>query len=146
VIISEEVINGIYKHAIEEYPNECCGIVTGGSEGETLHKCKNIQNELHAEDPERHPRDSRTAYAIDRKEADRIYTEAAGKGEKVIAFYHSHIDCDAYFSDTDIAAQTVFGEPEFPEAIHIVVSVMAGNIAGIKCFRWDTEKEKFITY
>ena len=145
VIINEEIIEGIYQHAVEEYPNECCGIVTGSAEKQTLHQCRNIQNELHAEDPERHPRDARTAYAIDRKEADTIYADADKRGEKVLAFYHSHIDCDAYFSDTDIAAQTVFGEPEFPDAIHLVVSVVEKNILGMKCFKWDKGKESFVT-
>lgn len=144
MIISEEIIRGIYKHAVEEYPNECCGIVTGNGEKQTLHQCVNIQNELHAEDPERHPGDARTAYAIDRKEADKIYADAAGRGETIMAFYHSHIDCDAYFSDTDIAAQTVFGEPEFPDALHLVVSVVERNILGMKCFRWDKEKGSFV--
>lgn len=142
--MNSEIIKGIYQHAIEEYPNECCGIVTGSSEKQTLHQCKNIQNELHAEDPKRHPRDARTAYAIDRKEADKIYADSGKRGEEVLAFYHSHIDCDAYFSDTDIAAQTVFGEPEFPNAIHLVVSVVERNILGMKCFKWDKTKESFL--
>lgn len=144
VITNEEIIKGIYQHAVEEYPNECCGIVTGSAEKQTLHRCRNIQNELHAEDPERHPRDARTAYAIDRKEADKIYTDAMKKGETVLAFYHSHIDCDAYFSDTDIAAQTVFGEPEFPNALHLVISVVERNILGMKCFKWNRGTESFV--
>lgn len=143
--INNEIIKGIYQHAVEEYPNECCGIVTGSADKQTLHQCRNIQNELHADDPERNPRDARTAYAIDRKEADKIYADAGKRGEEVLAFYHSHIDCDAYFSDTDIAAQTVFGEPEFPNALHFVVSVVERNILGMKCFKWDRGKESFVT-
>ncbi len=144
MIINEEIIKEIYQHAVEEYPNECCGIVTGSAENQTLHQCRNIQNELHAENPERHPRDARTAYAIDRKEADKIYADAGKRAEEVLAFYHSHIDCDAYFSDTDIAAQTVFGEPEFPNALHLVVSVVKRNILGMKCFKWDKGTESFV--
>lgn len=143
--INKEIIKEIYQHAVKEYPDECCGIVTGRAEKQILHPCKNIQNELHADDPERNPRDARTAYAIDRKEADKIYADAGKRGEEVLAFYHSHIDCDAYFSDTDIAAQTVFGEPEFPNALHLVVSVVERNILGVKCFKWDKEKESFVT-
>jgi len=145
VTINKEIIKEIYQHAVKEYPHECCGIVTGSAEKQTLHQCMNIQNELHAEDPERHPRDARTAYAIDRKEADKIYADTGKRGEKVLAFYHSHIDCDAYFSDTDIAAQTVFGEPEFPDALHLVVSVADRKILGMKCFKWDRVKESFVT-
>ena len=30
-----------------------------------------------------------------------------------------------------------FGEPEFPDALHVVVSIMGGKINDIKCFKWD---------
>jgi proteasome lid subunit RPN8/RPN11 len=143
--INKDIIDSIYQHALETYPDECCGIVTGKGDEQTVHKCRNIQDELHADDPERHPRDAKTAYAIDREEADSIYKNARDRGEDVLAFYHSHIDCDAYFSQTDKDAQVVFGEPEFPDALQIVVSVIKKQICGIKAFRWDGEKQDFIT-
>lgn len=142
--ISKDVIDGIYKHAVESYPDECCGIITGKGDLQILHKCRNIQNELHADDPERHPRDASTAYDIDRAEVKKIYAEAKENGKDIIAFYHSHIDGDAYFSATDKEAQTVFGEPEFPDAIQIVVAVIRKNICGLKAFKWDRDKKDFV--
>ncbi|MBI4844804.1 MAG: M67 family metallopeptidase [Nitrospirae bacterium] len=144
--INKEILGGIYQHAVESYPEECCGIVTGKGDVQAVHKCRNIQNELHADDPERHTRDAKTAYAIDRAEAGRIYAEAKEKGHEVMAFYHSHIDCDACFSETDKEAQTVFGEPEFPDALQIVVSVIKKNICVAKAFRWDREKCDFVSF
>ncbi|MBI4825691.1 MAG: M67 family metallopeptidase [Nitrospirae bacterium] len=143
--ITKEIIDGIYKHAVESYPDECCGIITGKGDLQTLHRCGNIQNKLHAGDPDGHLRDAKMAYDIDRVEAKKIFAEAKNNGEDVIAFYHSHIDCDAYFSETDKEAQTVFGEPEFPDAIQIVVSVIKKNICGLKAFKWDGEKKDFVT-
>ena len=144
-MLKPETINEIYKHAITEYPYECCGIVTGNRDRELVHICKNIQNILHSEDPEKHPRNARTAYFIDRKEAERIFSDAKRTEEDVIAFYHSHTDNPAFFSDMDREVQTVFGEPEFPDAIHIVVSVINREAKDIKCFVWDREKRDFIT-
>lgn len=141
--LKKETLNQIYSHAIAEYPYECCGIVTGNSDTQRVHLCRNIQNILHEEDPVNHPRDARTAYYIDRKEAERIFSDAKSKGEDVIAFYHSHTDNPAFFSDTDKEVQTVFGEPEFPDAIHIVVSVIGREIRDIKYFVWDREKGDF---
>jgi proteasome lid subunit RPN8/RPN11 len=142
--INKRVTEQIYQHALKEYPYECCGIVTMEGNNQTVHICRNIQNSLHREDPERNPRDARTAYTIDRDEVDRIYSEAKKKGEEIIAFYHSHIDCEAYFSETDKDAQTVFGEPEFPDAVHLIVAVIGGDIQGMKCYKWDKEKEVFV--
>ncbi len=143
IIPKPETINEIYNHAIAEYPDECCGIVTGNRDMERVHICKNIQNILHSEDPEKHPRNARTAYFIDRKEAESIFSDAKRNEDNVIAFYHSHTDNPAFFSDMDKEVQTVFGEPEFPDAIHIVVSVIKREIRDIKCFVWDGEKGDF---
>jgi [CysO sulfur-carrier protein]-S-L-cysteine hydrolase len=135
----------VYKQAVAEYPAECCGIVTGREDVQHVHPLVNIQERLHAEDPETHPRDSRNAYAVDRNEVERIISESARAGEAVLAFYHSHIDCDAYFSQMDKEVQTVFGEPEFPDAVHVVVSVREGKIHEMKGYLWDGTKQDFVT-
>lgn len=133
------------QHALREYPYECCGIVTGDQRSQTVHVCRNIQNQLHAEDPQQHPRDARTAYTIERSEFDSVVSTAKNKGEEIVAFYHSHVEHEAYFSVTDVEAQTVFGEPEFPDALHIVISVMNKKTNDIKGFLWDKERKDFVT-
>lgn len=144
MIITKKTIEQISQHSLQEYPEECCGIVTGDEHSQTVHVCENIQNRMHAEDPERYPRDARTAYVIEREEVEKIIASAKEQGVGVIAFYHSHINHEAYFSVTDVEAQTVFGEPEFPDALHIVISVMNKKIHDIKCFRWNREKQVFV--
>jgi len=137
MMLAKETIRKIYEHALKEYPFECCGLVAGNGDDQKVHLCENIQNSLHAEDPERYPRDARTAYFIDRGDFDWIISNAYENGDEIIAFYHSHAEHEAYFSEEDVAAQTVFGDPEFPNALHVVVSVMGRKINDIKCFKWD---------
>ncbi len=139
-----ETLAAVKEHAVAAYPAECCGIVTGGGEIQRVYACRNLQDELHAKDPENHPRTSREAYAMDRDEADRIIRGAAANGESIIAFYHSHIDCGAYFSRMDKEVQTVFGEPEFPGAAHVVVSVRDGVISELKGYLWDEKSQDFV--
>lgn len=145
MLFSKKVLENIFDHALAEYPDECCGIVTGAGNSQTVHLCRNIQNKLHHEDPRRHPRDAKTAYMIDRDEAEQIIASSREKSEQVLAFYHSHTNHEAYFSITDVEAQTVFGEPEFPDAVHIVVSVIKNKIHDIKGFKWDRESNDFLT-
>ncbi|KPK34840.1 MAG: hypothetical protein AMK70_06570 [Nitrospira bacterium SG8_35_1] len=142
--LQRNVLERIYEHALREYPDECCGIVTGTSRKQLIHLFENIQNRMHAEDPARFPRDARTAYFIDRGVFDKVIASADSQGEDVIALYHSHTEHEAYFSEDDVAAQTVFGEPEFPDAVHVVVSVMSNRIHDLKCFKWDRELKRFI--
>jgi proteasome lid subunit RPN8/RPN11 len=144
-MLAPGAIEEIYRHAKADYPSECCGIVTGTGTIQRVHRCRNRQDELHARDPEQHPRTSREAYDIDRSEMERIFADAAASGEDVLAFYHSHIDCGAYFSQMDKDVQTVFGEPEFPEAVHVVVAVYQGSVREIKGFLWNAEKQDFET-
>ena len=138
-------IEAISKQAIAEYPSECCGIVTGNVSSQRVHPCRNRQDELHARDPKEYPRTSREAYDIDRNERERIFSDAAAKGEQVVCFYHSHIDCGAYFSQMDREVLTVFGEPEFPEAVHVVVSVRDRQVKEIAGYRWDGATQNFAT-
>jgi proteasome lid subunit RPN8/RPN11 len=139
-----KTVDAVYRQAVAEYPAECCGIVTGDGAIQRVHPLVNIQERLHAEDPEAHPRDSRNAYAVDRNEVERIISEAERRGEAVLSFYHSHIDCDAYFSQMDKEVQTVFGEPEFPKAVHVVVSVREGKIHEMKGYLWDGAIQDFV--
>ena len=138
-------IEVISKQAIAEYPAECCGIVTGSASSQRVHPCRNRQDELHAKDPENHPRTSREAYDIDRNEMERIFADATAAGERVLCFYHSHIDCGAYFSKMDREVLTVFGEPEFPDAVHVVISVQDRQVKEISGFLWDGNKQDFVT-
>jgi len=145
VMLTVESINAISTQAVAEYPSECCGIVTGNASAQRVHPCRNRQDELHAKDPDNHPRTSREAYDIDRHEMERIFADAAAKGEQVVCFYHSHIDCGAYFSQMDREVLTVFGEPELPEAVHVVVSVQDRKVKEINGYRWNGAKRDFDT-
>ncbi len=144
-MLTIESIEAISKQAIAEYPSECCGIVTGSASNQRVHPCRNRQDELHARDPETHPRTSREAYDIDRNEMERIFADAASNNEQVLCFYHSHIDCGAYFSKMDKDVLTVFGEPEHPEAVHVVVSVQDRQVKEIAGYRWDGATQDFVT-
>ena len=143
-MLTPDALGAVADHAKEDYPAECCGIVVGSNSSQQVHRCRNLQDELHGKDPETYPRTSRKAYAVDRQEMDMIRKEAAERGEKVIAFYHSHIDCGAYFSPMDKEVQTVFGEPEFPDALHLVVAVYEGQVREIKGFLWNAENKDFL--
>ncbi len=132
-------LDRIFSQALDEYPSECCGILTVGPRGgvSQVHPCENIQDNLHRQDPDRYSRDSRTAYYIDPEELYKFGSSAEKAGGKISGFFHSHIDCDAYFSDEDKERAMIWDEPAYPDAIYLVVSVCNKNVKGYKCFGWD---------
>ena len=137
--IARRDLEAIYEQAWGEHPAECCGVLTAvpGSDLSRVHPCRNIQDQLHAEDPAQYPRDSRLAYFIDPGEQYRITRAAEREGGQVAGFYHSHIDCDAYFSQEDVERTMVWGEPAYPEAVYLVVSVHGDGVRGHKAFLWS---------
>ena len=143
--LNEQGMEKIVQHAEAQHPAECCGILTAGrySQLSQVHPCANIQDRLHEEDPKRFPRDSRIAYFIDSQEQFRIVSAAERQGGWVSGFYHSHVDCDAYFSDEDKERAMAWDEPAFPDAVYLVVSVFGEGVRGHKAFAWDEEKRDF---
>ena len=147
MIATVEELGAIQAQAVREYPHESCGIILTRGAERRLHPCRNIQEELHAQDPARHPRDARTAYYIDPQDLLRIGRLEA-EGFSVAVIYHSHIDAGAYFSETD-RRQALFGEePMYPGATYIVTSVRGGagesSVDDTAAFRWDPARRDFV--
>ncbi len=143
--LDPEIWERIFEHAGEDYPAECCGIVTRAENGHCrVHRCDNIQDRLHKSDPEAHPRTSKTAYRMDDMQVHRILTETEKAGGQLTAFYHSHIDCGAYFSEEDRNAAMFLGEPTYPGVVYLVVSVVDGQVREQKGFGWDEGERGFV--
>jgi proteasome lid subunit RPN8/RPN11 len=145
-LLTPAELAAIDAQARAEYPAECCGVilVRGSSREERrLLRCRNIQDELHARDPGRFPRTARTAYYIaheDLLEIGRL--EAQGFDVRVI--YHSHVDADAYFSETDRRNAMVDGSPAYPGATYVVVSVCGGTVVDVRAHRWSAAQGAFV--
>ena len=145
VRIGEPVLAELRAHALETYPDECCGaIVTDANGGREVIRMRNVQNEMRAQDPERFPRPARTAYYPDPADLKAALDRAESPGHALTAFYHSHPDHDAYFSEEDVAQATPFGEPSYPEAVQIVLSVYGTEVRAVKAFSWSEPDETFV--
>ena len=142
--LTEAAVAAVAAHARETWPEECCGVVLGGGRGDRVHRIPNVQNRLHARDPETFPRDARTAYTMDPGALEAVLEQAERSGLSLKAFYHSHPDHDAYFSDEDRACAAPFGEPTYPDAAQVVVSVRNGVVAGMAVYVWDPQAGDFV--
>ena len=143
MIVTPAEQEAIRAQAVEEYPFESCGVILVRAGDRRLLRCRNAQNELHARDPVRHPRDARTAYYIDPKDLLRI-GDLERQGFAVAVIYHSHVDVGAYFSETDRRQALVGGEPAYPGAVYVVTSVMDGKVDAAAAFRWDAGRRDFV--
>lgn len=142
--LSESAWNEISRHAQDAFPDECCGIVLSNGTTDHVQRLKNIQNSLHALDPLTYPRTAVIAYAMDPLELEKITREAQSIGASLKAFYHSHPDHDAYFSDEDKAFASPFGEPTYPDTVQIVVSIYNRVVKTVRAFAWSDDKKDFV--
>ena len=143
MILTPDERERLCAQAVAEYPAESCGVLLVRGEERRLLPCRNIQDRLHARDPERYPRDARTAYYIDPTDLLQI-GRLEGEGFRVAVIYHSHIDAGAYFSETDRRNALLGGEPTYPEATYVVTSVVSGRLDAMAAFRWDPGQRDFV--
>ena len=84
------------SHARAAYPNECVGVMLGSSDNSR----KTVAVALPMENV--NPGSQRQRYELDNKDLLAADAEARRRGLTLIGIYHSHPDCDAYFSPTDL--------------------------------------------
>jgi proteasome lid subunit RPN8/RPN11 len=123
----------VFEHAREGYPEEVCGVLVGPRDGPSVdeaRRCRNTQNERHAEDPAAYPRSAREAYVM--SDADTLFV-----------VYHSHVDRGASFSSADRESAAPDGEPAYPGLEYLVVDARADGVAGARQFAWDERARDF---
>jgi proteasome lid subunit RPN8/RPN11 len=135
LVITEAVLAELHAHALEGYPSETCGFVSGPASDPTRldgsERQANEADKFHALDPATFPRTSRTYFKINELKAARAFDDGDGRGRPIKVIYHSHCDAGAYFSAEDAATFASDQQLMWPAAF-IVVSVMAGKIADTK--------------
>lgn len=143
-----DVLNEIVRHAESGYPEEVCGMVIGRPEAPETHRVRhvrNVANQEPQEDPGGVLRDARTAYKMDPLEQLRILREVDEHQWEVVVFYHSHPDHGVYFSRMDRErALAPDGEPIWPGATYLVVSVLDGRAGGAAIYRWQAREREFV--
>jgi len=94
--IEPEPWAAMVAHARETYPNECCGAMLGSSDGERkmVRVSMRLQNAFEGKQAARYELRPEDLLAADRAARERQMD--------LIGIYHSHPDCDAYFSKTDL--------------------------------------------
>lgn len=94
--IESEPWQSIVAHARRSYPNECCGAMLGTAAdgGKVVREAIALENSFAGPQAQRYELRPEDLLAADRAARER--------NMDLIGIYHSHPDCDAYFSKTDL--------------------------------------------
>ena len=114
--IARELIDEIVAHALEEAPNECCGLI-GGVDGraERVFRARNSEG-------------SPFRYVVDPRDQIRIMGEIEDASEELVGIYHSHTRSGAYPSQTDVNLAE-----GWPDPLYLICSV-AGDEPDVRAF------------
>lgn len=127
ISISPEAWEVMVSHAEKTFPNECCGAMLGTINGSH----KQVTQAIPMENAYAGAQGAR--YELrpeDLLEADR---KARAAGLDLIGIFHSHPDCDAYFSKTDL-------ENSCPWYSFVVISVKGGKFDHANSFLPNAEQ------
>ena len=112
--IEPEPWDAMVSHARDAYPDECCGAMLGaaGEGSKVVRASLPLANAFEGARATRYqlrPEDLRAAGRAARE-----------RGMELIGIYHSHPDCDAYFSETDL-------KNSWPWYSFVVLSIRSGK-------------------
>ena len=130
--IEPEAWHEMVAHAQATYPNECCGAMLGatnanGGAGKTVSIALRLENAYTGE------RGSR--YELRPEDLLRADREARSRNLDLVGIYHSHPDCDAYFSQTDL-------QNSCPWYSFVVLSIRNGAFDHANSWLPDAEQTK----
>src|SRR5487761_1476018 len=134
--INSEAARVMIAHAQSTFPDECCGVMIGSIDGDskTVTAAFPLENAYQGKQEDRYEIRPEDLLAADKK--------ARSAGLDLIGIFHSHPDCDAYFSKTDL-------ENSCPWYSFVVLSVKGGKFDHAASFlpnadRTAAEKEDLI--
>lgn len=115
--LPEEFVDEMVAHAVQDAPNECCGIIAGKNGRATkLFRAKNSEA-------------SPYRYNVDPKDLLQIFRECEDNDWTFLAIYHSHTASEAYPSPTDV--RLAF----WPEAAYVLISLADPAESVVRAFR-----------
>ena len=127
--VANEPWQEMVAHARSTYPNECCGAMLGRVDGEAKEvlAAMKLENSSAGSQAARYELRPADLLAADK--------EARRQGMDLVGIYHSHPDCDAYFSPTDL-------KNSCPWYSFVVISVREGEFDHANSWLPNAEQTK----
>ncbi len=128
--LSAAAIRVMSEAAGQRYPNEACGLLIGCADAEgwlvdEAREAPNLNTERAAD-----------RFILDPAAYQRTDAELHGTGREIVGIWHSHPDCPARPSPTDLANA-------WDGFAYVIVSVHEGRVAGLECWALNQTGERF---
>ena len=129
IVLSQQAIQTINRHAVETFPNECCGFLYGQDGTQRLiRKAVRVNNSKVG--------DQRRRFEIAPLDYVKAEQYALTHDLQLLGIYHSHPNHPAIASAHDLAKALPFFS-------YVIVSVMEGKIAATKSWKLEEDALAF---
>ncbi|OIO70416.1 MAG: hypothetical protein COW19_08865 [Zetaproteobacteria bacterium CG12_big_fil_rev_8_21_14_0_65_55_1124] len=128
--VTAAAMQSMHASAARHYPLEACGLLLGklNATGWDIDEAREVENLNTERAADRFILDPQAYQAVDR--------ELAGSGREIIGIWHSHPDCPAKPSPTDLSAA-------WDGFAYIIVSTCQGIAADTRCWALNDSGERF---
>ena len=132
LVINQQILDDICQHALQTYPDECCGILVGSDQGNE----RTVVQAYRARNVSEQRRNDR--YIIDEKKLIEVMKSVRNSPFDIVGFYHSHPDSASAPSryDSEHAA--------WPGYTYLIVSVEKERVVSVQAWVMPEENETFI--
>lgn len=116
--IDNRLTDELVRHALDDRPNECCGLIGGrGDRAETVYRASNAEA-------------SPFRYSISPAEQLELINRIDDAGEELVAIYHSHTKTEPFPSQTDVNLAS-----GWPDATWVIISLKDPERPEVRAFR-----------
>ncbi|MGH9361904.1 MAG: Mov34/MPN/PAD-1 family protein [Thermoanaerobaculia bacterium] len=131
LVLRPSDLAAVERHAADDYPEECCGVLLGRPDGERLR----VERVVPAANERRESRGNRFVIGPETV----LAAQRAGRGEglEIVGYYHSHPDHPAHPSDFD-------RENAWPGVSYLIVAVTDGKPSEVRSWRLADDRGEFI--
>ncbi len=123
IILAQENLSELHYHAEKAYPEECCGLLAGISEGGQVHVTRVVPSKNVSD------QDKSKTFEIDPQVRFDLMRELEDTTEELVGHFHSHPDRPATPSKTDIAMAYE------PGLLWIIIGLNKGVVSATGAFR-----------
>jgi proteasome lid subunit RPN8/RPN11 len=119
--LPQDFADAIVRQALDEHPNEACGLLAGHSRNGTAEATRVF--------PMTNAERSPVIYRMEPAQQLKVFNEIDREGLELVAIYHSHTRSPAYPSSTDVNLAY------YPEAVYLIVSLRDMDAPDLRGFR-----------
>lgn len=134
LLIDRPIVDLLVRHAREEYPNECCGILVGSSherDGCRETRIESIVPAVNTADGDRRQR-----YAIASETIFSVLESNKTTLEELVGYYHSHTRGDSRPSHLD-------RQEAWPGVSYLILGTVSTGLRSLRSWRLVPDRESF---